>query len=428
MIERNGAAPEGVNRVMPQPRQAEDLDAHEKRFGRRPTIDPASLTDDIERSGLRGRGGAAFPVATKWRAVTEHRSAAEETVLVANAAEGEPASAKDRTVLSLRPHLILDGLAHAAEAIGATRVVIYISRTYDEGQRAVQRALAERRDGGERLQVEMVTGPYRYVSGEETAVVARVSGRQAKPRVVPPRPFQHGVRGSPTLVHNVETLAHVALIARFGSAWFRSKGTATSPGTALFSVSGAVRAPQVLEAAFDETVGNIVERAGGTSSEPQAVLTGGYFGRWVPADRIWPVRVEAQSLRAAGVSSGTGVIVVLPRSACGITESARVLEFLAAQSAGQCGPCHVGLPAMSDCLWALVSGSGSTADLERLVRWSTEVRGRGACRHPDGASLLLGSALDVFAADLRQHIRNGRCAGARQTPTLPIPTMDLGWR
>ena len=201
-------------------------------------------------------------------------------------------------------------------------------KSHSDVEAALRAAIRERRrrDDSDRF-IEVLVGPNRYVAGEETALVARVSGHLAKPKVVPPRPFQSGVDRLPTLVQNVETLAHAALIARFGAPWFRSVGTQRSPGTALLTVSGAVRTPGVLEAACDTTVGAIVDRAGGVDGEPAAVLLGGYFGRWVAADRIWNKTIDAHSLRSVGVSLGTGVLVVAPATTCGISETDRVLTL-----------------------------------------------------------------------------------------------------
>jgi NADH:ubiquinone oxidoreductase subunit F (NADH-binding) len=415
-------------RLLPPRPVPEDLDAHLANFGPRPQPKSTALLDALDTSGLCGRGGADFPTGIKWRAVKEHTRRGGDAVVVANAAECEPASFKDRFLLTYRPHLVLDGLEHAAETVGARRVVIYTTKAHSDVEAALRVAIRERRrrDDSDRF-IDVLVGPNRYVAGEETALVSRVSGHLAKPKVVPPRPFQSGVDHLPTLVQNVETLAHAALIARFGAPWFRSVGTPRSPGTALLTVSGAVRSPGVLEAAGDTTVGAIVDRAGGVDAEPTTVLLGGYFGRWVAADRIWNKTIDAHSLQSVGVSLGTGVLVVATATTCGISETDRVLAFLASQTAGQCGPCHVGLPAIAETFHKVATGRARPAALDLLVRWSHDIRGRGACRHPDGAMLFLSSAMDVFAADLRHHLKNGSCRFSGQRPLLPVPTTEAGW-
>jgi NADH:ubiquinone oxidoreductase subunit F (NADH-binding) len=405
----------------------EDLEAHLSRLGERPPTDAGVLVDSLDDSGLRGRGGAAFPTGRKWRAVME-RSPRGESVVIANAAESEPASFKDRTLLTMRPHLVLDGLEHAAETVGARRAIVYMSRSHGDVRRALLTAIAERRrqaDSG--VFIEIVAGPNRYVAGEETAVTARVSGRLAKPRAVPPRPFQRGVDGLPTLVQNVETLAHAALIARFGAGWFRSAGTPRTPGTTLLTASGAVQTAGVLEADSTTTIAEIVSRAGGATGEPAAVLVGGYFGRWVAADAIWNQTIDVDALRTLGATLGTGVLAVLPATACGVAETDRVLTYLAGQTAGQCGPCHVGLPAIAETFHKVAIGRARPPALDLLSRWAGDVLGRGACRHPDGAVLFLASALQVFAADLRHHVRSGVCRFSDHAPLLPVPDTEAGW-
>jgi NADH:ubiquinone oxidoreductase subunit F (NADH-binding) len=399
--------------------------AHTARLG--PLPNGAGLTAELHRAGLTGHGGAAFPVAVKWGAVATRVSREEPAVVVANGAETEPASLKDRTLLALRPHLVLDGLQLAARAVGANRAVLYVSRAHDALARTLSAAIGERARAGE-LPVELVLAPTRYVAGEETALVARLNGRAARPRSVPPRPYEIGVSGRPTLVNNVETLAHVALIARFGADWFRSAGTPDSPGTTLITVSGAVLRPGVQEIAYGTRVGDVVASAGGPTAQPAALLVGGYFGRWITAERAWALAVEPRSLRSAGLSLGAGVIAVLPKDRCGVTESDRVLAFLARESAGQCGPCSVGLPALAETFHEVAMGMAGPPALDRLARWSLEIRGRGACRHPDGATLFAASALEVFADELRRHQRQGPCRASTEPPLLPTPVLPAGWR
>lgn len=412
-------------RLLPPSPSPEDHATHLAVFGERPRPG-AALIDELERAGLRGRGGAGFPAAVKWRAVAVEAARQGAAVVVGDGVETEPASVKDRTLLALRPHLVIDGLQLAAEAVGAGRIVLYVSRANQALLAALGAALAERPPY--ECPVELRPAPTRYVAGEETAVVNRLNGRAARPNVVPPRPYEVGVAGQPTLLNNVETFAHAALIARRGAAWFRQVGTAESPGTVLITVCGAVRAPGLREVGFDQTVGGAIDQAGGAAVEPGAVLLGGYFGTWLPVDRVWPAGLDRASLRRLGGSLGAGVIAVLPRSACGVAETDRILAFLARESAGQCGPCHLGLPAASELLHSVNLGRAGQRALDTLVRWSGEIYGRGACRHPDGAMLLLRSALDVFAADLARHVRGRPCSASRHAPILPTPMLPEGWR
>ena len=254
--------------------------AEHRRFHPRPP-DPRSrpwhqLTEVVEDAGLRGRGGGSFPTATKMRAVAARGG---RPVVVVNASEGEPLSAKDSLLLTRLPHLILDGAALAATAVGAGEVVVCVKRSSAASARSLDQALEERRgEGGPAIRAAIV--PDRYVAGEESALVRWLNGGPAKPTVVPPRPFERGVGGRPTLVQNAETLAHVAQIAVYGADWFRDVGTDDEPGTALFTVSGGVRAPGVVEAPFGTRLSALVDAAAPTSPV-SAVLVGGYSGSWL---------------------------------------------------------------------------------------------------------------------------------------------------
>jgi NADH:ubiquinone oxidoreductase subunit F (NADH-binding) len=387
---------------------APSLDNHLALFGSFDANDDLILA--VEQAGLTGRGGGAFPTATKLRAVADER---RQPIVVANAVEGEPASGKDRTLLRVAPHLVLDGVVAACRAVGARDGVVAISHESTRERASVETAIAQRhaRDGRIRLRTAAV--PARFVAGEETALVSALSGREAKPTLKPPFPFEHGLDGAPTLVANAETLAHIALIARFGPTWFRGAGTDEAPGTALLTVGGAVARPGVYEIELGSCLDEIVERAGGVTRPAQAILVGGYFGRWVtPAD--------AHGLRLTPQVLGAGAIAVLPADVCAVSECARVLTYLAGESAGQCGPCVHGLRAIADEL----SATGSGVRRRRLEELAALVSRRGACRHPDGAAGFLRSALDVFASEFGEHAKRGRC-GRQGVSVLPVPTPPL---
>jgi NADH:ubiquinone oxidoreductase subunit F (NADH-binding) len=379
----------------------------------------ATLIREAEEAGLRGHGGAGFPTAVKLAAVKAGRRPA---VVVANGTEGEPASHKDKTLMMTAPHLVIDGAVAAATAVGARRVLICIERSAIRTMTVMSAAVAEReRLGVDRVPVTIHAAPNRYVGGEESALVHWLNGGEAKPVSVPPRPFERGVDRLPTLVQNVETLAHLALIARYGAAWFRQEGTATDPGTTLVTVTGGVSAPGVYEVPLSMPLGSVLARAGATAETVDAVLVGGYFGTWLPASAVGGLTLERASLQRAGAGLGCGVLSALPRSGCGLHETARVARWLADQSAGQCGPCLYGLDAIAGALADLDRGGSRGGRAEaNLRRWTELVKGRGACKHPDGAARFVQSGLDVFAAELDRHRRSGRCAGSRQA-MLPVP-------
>ena len=379
--------------------------AHVQRLGPVPVGTPA-LIDSVERCDLRGKGGAGFPVAIKWRAVASQR--AGTPVVLANGGEGEPLSRKDRTVMERRPHLVIDGALLAAGAVGAREIVLYVGAEHTDAIRAMLRAASER-PRSERERLRVVSAPVRYVSGEETAAVHFVNAGIALPTSIPPRPFERGVDGRPTLVQNVETLAHAALIARFGDGWYRSLGVAGSSGTTLVTVGGAVPRTILVEVPQGATITDAVNAAGGLTTETDAVLLGGYFGGWVESSQAWGLRIDADGLRAQGYSLGCGVIAVLPAGRCGVVETSRILAYLAHESARQCGPCTFGLRAVAATTGRIAALTSSDGDLEHIQRWAGLLPGRGACKHPDGAAGLLGSALRVFAAEFRHHSRERRC-------------------
>jgi NADH:ubiquinone oxidoreductase subunit F (NADH-binding) len=437
----------GYPAAPPVPRTAERLTAgwrgasspaglaeHGDRFGPMPRPGASQsrgglswLATAATDAGLTGRGGGGFPTGRKMVAVAAGRGRA---VVVANGMESEPASRKDEALLSLAPHLVLDGAVLAAGAVGATSVHLCLSRLRPGLADQLRVAVAERA-WTDPLPIQVHTVPHHYVSSEETALVRWLNGGEAKPVMTPPRPYERGVGRLPTLVSNVETLAHLALIARYGPRWFRQAGRPEAPGTMLVTTSGAVSQPGVREIETGTVIGETLAQSG-VSDHATAVLVGGYFGTWHDRDAIAGVPLTSSDLHRAGGSPGAGVLVALPGTACGITETARVLAYLAGQSAGQCGPCTFGLPAIAEDFAQLAQGRVGEGLFERLERRLGTVRGRGACRHPDGATRLAASALITFAADALAHARRRPCAAARSggPGVLPVPRPTAGedWR
>ena len=441
------------------------------------------LIDEVERAGLLGRGGAGFPTAAKLRAVAGASSRSplggRRPIVVVNGAEGEPASAKDRTLLRSLPHLVVDGALLAAAAVGAREVLFGVCRpdggcepirgrerseclpdrseasvsplrSSPSALDAVARALGERggsrdgeRLGGVRLQLRPV--PHRYIAGHESALVNHLSGGPALPTFTPPRPFERGVHGRPTLVCNVETLAHLALIARYGSAWFRELGTPEQPGSALVTLAGSVAEPGVYEIEHGSPLPALLDAADGLTARPRAVLVGGYSGTWIDGSSLREVALSDRHLSPFGASLGAGVVVVLSAEACPVAELARLTRWLASQSARQCGPCVFGLDAVARAFEQLAGSAGDRlragnvrdeggrggqlalgngerdAAARRLHSLAGLVRGRGACSHPDGVARLVSSALEVFAPELSAHAHHGPCAACTLPSELPRP-------
>ena len=385
---------------------AESLAAHNARLGPLPRAE-SDLIGVVERSGLLGRGGAGFPVGRKWRAVAER--GAGRAVVVANGAEGEPRSSKDRGVMAARPHLVLDGGLLAAAAVGADELIVYVGAEHRAAVAAMARAIAER-GSTKGLPIRLVEAPVAYVSGESSAVVNYVNSGDARPTVSPPHPRDQGVARRPTLVQNVESLAHVALIARNGDDWYRSAGHGPTSGTALVTVSGAVARPGVLEIEYGTTLAELVAEAGGATADVQAVLLGGYFGGWATVADLRDLPLDPAILGERGLSFGCGLVGLLPVDSCGVWATARILDYMAGESARQCGPCIFGLGAIAETTRRLAAGRAIAGDLDNLARWARQIVGRGACHHPDGAAGLLSGAMSVFAAEFELHQDRRRCS------------------
>ncbi|MGE0026707.1 MAG: NADH-ubiquinone oxidoreductase-F iron-sulfur binding region domain-containing protein [Thermoleophilia bacterium] len=388
----------------------------------RPAIAGPALIDEVRRAGLNGHGGAAFPTWRKMQAVAEGRRTG---IVVANGTEGEPASAKDKVLMIHHPELVLEGALAAAGAVGAREVIVAVGREAPEAADRIEDAAAAMRTG--RIRLSVVEPPARFVTGEETALVNWINGGPAKPTASPPRPGERGVRRRPTLVQNVETLAHVGLIARYGADWFRTAGTPDEPGTMLVTVGGGVRLPGVLEVELGTPLGDILDRAGGMVDGLGGVLVGGYFGAWLDAADPLAVPFSAAGLRPAGTAPGAGTIVVVPESACPFAETARVARYLAQQSAGQCGPCVLGLPELARNIRAIADRHGVAEALGEVHQLIGLVERRGGCGHPDGAARLARSAIRAFPDELALHLRGG-CSATSRHAVLPIPGPPDGWR
>jgi NADH:ubiquinone oxidoreductase subunit F (NADH-binding) len=427
MMERPSATtPRGLPRLL-APGGA-DLPGHLRVHGPLPYL--AGLIEEVEAAGLTGRGGAAFPTAVKLAAAARQRG---DKVVVGNGAEGEPASNKDKQLLWLAPHLVLDGLQLAAHATGASRACLYLHR-HEQLNRQLAAALDERAaTGWDRLAVDLVTAPPRFLAGEESALVSRVGGGLARPTFKRQPIFERGIGGAPTLVLNVETLAHLAVIARHGAVWFRATGTAAEPGSMLVTAHRADEVSRVTEVPVGASLAAVLDL---DRAPAQAVLTGGYHGAWITADQAARVPLTRAALRPLGATVGAGVLAALPPDRCGLAETARVLHYLAAESAGQCGPCLNGLPRIAATFAALADprlhrpghqapatpDHRATPDHQAdLERWAGLVTGRGACHHPDGTVRLVRSALTVFAAEIAHHQRGHCTANQAVPPFLPVP-------
>ena len=393
------------------------LERHVDVHGPLPALPARRVIDAVEAAGLRGRGGSAFPAAVKQRAV---RAARGRPVVVANGCESEPLSRKDATLLVEAPHLVLDGALLAARAVGADEVIVAVEEPAATARRSMEHAIAQRR-GDASIGFSVRTAPRHFLSGQETALVAQLSGGPAKPTFIPPRPTERGVLRRPTLVHNVETLAHIALIARHGPDWFRALGTSTESGSTLVTLVGAVGTPGVFEIELGTPLRTLIAAAGGSDADVGGLLIGGYFGSWLAGRERHDVELSNAWLDGHGAALGCGVICVLPAAACPVAETVRVAVHLANATARQCGPCVHGSAAIARTLHGIAVGSPPPNAFGDLERWVTELPDRGACHLPNGLAHFTASALEVFGEAFDDHARRGPCDACAHASVLSVP-------
>lgn len=355
------------------------------------TPGPADLSgpeiiEIAEAAGIRGRGGAGFPLAVKLHSVAS--APGPVRYVIANGEEGEPASVKDRFLLRERPDLVLRGLELAARAVSADRAYVYVS-----DPSAARRLAAKRGDTPADIPVDIPIGVVAvapgYVAGEETAVVRAVDGGPALPTVKPPRPWQEGVRGAPTLVSNVETLAQLALAVRLGPEAYRGMGTPESTGTFLATLSGAGRAPGLYEVPYGIPLRELVTAHMGTAAGVTGLLAGGFAGGLLPASAL-DLPLTHAALARAGSTLGCGAFVLLAGD-CPVGVAAEVAAFFDRENARQCGPCVTGTSGVAGVLARLTVRSATVEDVARLERWGAALAGRGNCATPDAVTALVGS-------------------------------------
>ncbi|GII28911.1 NADH-ubiquinone oxidoreductase-F iron-sulfur binding region domain-containing protein [Planotetraspora mira] len=396
-----------------------DLAAH-RRIHRPPSR--LSLRDLVALAGevdLRGRGGAAFPFARKLTAVGQaaERRGTRPVVLV-NATEGEPASAKDKALIARVPHLVLDGAVLTARALSAREIVVGVT---DGGvpERSLRTAIKEANLSGS---VRVVRLPERFITGEGGALVRGVNGETPIPPGRKVRAAESGVDGLPTLLSNAETFAQLAVLSELGPEGYRTAGTGDEPGTVLLTVTSPGHGRVVVETPTGVPLSEVLRRCG--VSAGQGVMVGGYHGAWLSPGAAGTVTVSRASMTAAGAALGAGIIVPLEEGTCPLGEVARVADYLGAESAGQCGPCRLGLPAIARSFSSLAAGRQGADALSAVEQASAVVRGRGACHHPDGATRFLLSALEVFSDDVTAHVA-GRGCGRPVRGLLPVPGEEV---
>ncbi|MEO6144481.1 MAG: NADH-ubiquinone oxidoreductase-F iron-sulfur binding region domain-containing protein [Dermatophilaceae bacterium] len=381
--------------------QGPGLVAHRDRLGPAPTPSADELVELARDVDLRGRGGAGFPSAIKLASAHRRRA-----VVVVNASEGEPASRKDAALMTLAPHVVLDGAAAAAHALRTREVHIVVPSELPSIRVGVEKALSERATAGERLKWELHDAAPRFVAGQAQAVLQLLAGRENLPVTAWQPEAVRGHRGRPTLLSNAETFAHLGHLARVGSQGYAVHGTADEPGTTLLTLRGDGWDPEVREVAFGTPLAEVL-----TESEmAQPLLLGGYHGTWLKPAQTQGLSVSRIDIAAAGATLGAGVLLPLAEGWCPLVRTEALVDYLAGQSARRCGPCLNGLPAMAEALRDLVHRGGPVGRVEELC--GLVVR-RGACAHPDGTARLVASLLTRFPEEVDSHAL-GECRGGRE--------------
>ncbi len=365
------------------------------------------LAELLESIDLRGRGGAAFPLARKVRTADKERG---RPVIVINAAEGEPASSKDSALMILKPHLVLDGAQILAQALGSDAIHLVVPGERPAVHEAVKAALAQRA-GADPVPATVHVAECRFVAGESSAVLELLAGRSNLP-VTTSRPAAiSGLGGRPTVLSNAETYAQTAVLARDGVDSYCGLGTHAEPGTRLLTIDGDGKRPTVIEVAHGTRLAPLLSAA--DADADNGLLLGGYHGTWLPPEAVADLTVSATAMLDAGAAIGAGVMLPLRSGICPVRRTAVIVGYLAGESANRCGPCKFGLPALAHALRDLALGDVRSS--ERVVQLMDAVERRGACHHPDGTTRSIRSLLRAFPLDVEAHL-SGACIAA-----VPVP-------
>jgi NADH-quinone oxidoreductase subunit F len=386
-------------------------------------IRPDAVIEMIKRSGLRGRGGAGFSTGQKWSLT---RSQTDETkYVICNGDEGDPGAFMDRLVLEADPHRVLEGLAIAAHAIGASRGFIYVRAEYPLAVRHVRHAIGQAVQRGFlgdhvlgtnfSLRIEVREGAGAFVCGEETAMIASLEGRRGMPRLRPPFPARRGLRGKPTCINNVETLACVPWIVRNGAEAFASLGTDTSKGTKVFALAGKINRGGLIEVPMGITIREIVEDVGGGIKDGRpfkAVQMGGPSGGCVPAS-LADTPIDYEALTRTGAIMGSGGMVVLDDRDCMVDIARFFLEFTQAESCGKCTFCRIGTKRMLEILNRLCEGQGRPDDLDKLADLADRVKRTSLCGLGQTAPNPVLTTLRYFRDEYEAHLHQRRCPAGK---------------
>jgi NADH:ubiquinone oxidoreductase subunit F (NADH-binding) len=380
---------------------------------------PEDVVKVVSDAGLRGRGGAGFPTGKKWQFTRE--APGEPRYLILNGGEDEPGSKKDRVLLENLPHLVIEGTALAAYAIGATKAYLYINANYAVAIKTITAALAEAKAAGYwgenilggdfALDIEIVPAPHNYVAGEDTAVLEVIEGRKAWPRQKPPFPVTVGLYGKPTSVNNVETLANVPPIVLHGAQWYRKFGTAESSGTMIFSLDDDLNRAGVYELPFGTPLRYLIEECGGglkSGKKIKAIMPAAPSSAYLPPEKI-DTPLDHNSMRDAGAALGCGVVRLVAESTCIVEEVIKISEFFTMESCGQCPACRMETNTLTSLLKKVQAGQGGQPILEQFAKVLAFNKGKGFCNLIAMPGPPIESALKLFPGDFAAHLSTGKC-------------------
>ncbi len=385
-------------------------------------LTPHDVVDQISKSGLRGRGGAGYPTGLKWSTIA--KSVPDSTgrkFVICNADEGDPGAFMDRSVLESDPFRVLEGMAIAGYATGASQGYIYVRAEYPLAVKRLRTAIRQAEKSGYlganildttfSFRIDIRLGAGAFVCGEETALIASIEGKRGTPRPRPPYPAEHGLWGAPTLINNVETYANVPAIIRHGGEWFASRGTEKSKGTKVFALAGRVRNTGLIEVPIGITLREVVFDIGGgvpDGKKFKAVQTGGPSGGCIPAEHL-DMPVDYETLSRVGSMMGSGGMIVADETSCMVDVAKFFMEFCMSESCGKCIPCRVGTAQMYDLLCKITSGQASMQDLDLLIELCDMVKSTSLCGLGQSAPNPVLSTLRYFRSEYEEHILNKRC-------------------
>jgi NADH-quinone oxidoreductase subunit F len=396
-------------------RERESFEAYRARGGyqalakAREALTPEGLLELVEAAGLLGRGGAAFPVARKWKLARQEPS---PRYVVLNGGEDEPGSRKDRILMEHHPHLVLEGMLLAAHAVEADGAYLYVNRTYEDAISSLKGALAEAQEAGQvKIPFSFFPAPTDYVAGEDTAALEVLEGKKPLPRQKPPYPTAAGLFGRPTVVNNVETFANVPRIVLKGPEWYRSMGSDGCYGTAIFCLGEEVEHPGANELPYGTPLRHLIEACGGGlkgGTRLKAILPGGPSSAFLLPDQI-DILLDYPSLEKAGSALGCGVVRLVPEGTCMVEEALRLAEFFAKECCGQCPPCRMETGMLKAILEKIQRGEGSSDLLPQVEKVVNFAKGKGLCSFIGMPGPPILSALRLFPEAFQAHLQHKRC-------------------